>query len=106
MSNRTLVELNHDFCPKDEELLQWATDIRSFMRTGTTEVLPTGVTFKHFRHHSEPEPGSQREQAVQELCKAAEAIGLAFEGSDQLPFIKGLARLRAAVQAVRDLAPR
>lgn len=56
-SNRTLIELNHDFCPQEpSELLEWATSIRDYMRTGETQYLPEGITFKHMRHHSEPEP--------------------------------------------------
>lgn len=56
MSNRTLVELNHDFCPRDEELLKWAKSMRLYMTSGDPKFLPYGVTFKHMRHHSEPDP--------------------------------------------------
>jgi hypothetical protein len=56
MSNRTLVELNHDYCPKDQELKAWAYDVQMYMRSGTKQYLPVGVTFKHMRHHSEPDP--------------------------------------------------
>ena len=58
MSNRTLVELNHDFCPKlDSAILQkWAQDMALYMRSADKTLLPQGVTFKHFRHHSEPDP--------------------------------------------------
>jgi hypothetical protein len=57
MSNRTLVELNHDFCPHgDEELMRWAVEMCTYMTSADKKFLPDGVTFKHFRHHSEPDP--------------------------------------------------
>lgn len=58
MSNRTLVELNHDYCPPDEDrkLLIWARAMRVYMCSGDKEWLPSGVTFKAMRHHSEPDP--------------------------------------------------
>jgi hypothetical protein len=58
MSNRTLVELNHDFCPKDNDtdLLMWASRMSVYMKSGDKRMLPEGVTFKHIRHHSEPDP--------------------------------------------------
>jgi len=59
MSNRTLVELNHDYCPNPEkpgELAAWAMRMVRYMRAGHREDLPRGVTFKHMRHHSEPDP--------------------------------------------------
>lgn len=57
MSYRTLVELNHDYCPHgDSELLRWAKAISAYMRAADKDELPPGVTFKHYRHHSEPDP--------------------------------------------------
>ena len=59
MSNRTLVELNHDYCPNpngDKQMLLWAIAMVNYMRLGDKSCLPTGVTFKHMRHHSEPCP--------------------------------------------------
>jgi len=57
MSNRTLVELNHDYCPvTDEDCLALGKALQYFMRSGQTDCLPRGVSFKHFRHHSEPDP--------------------------------------------------
>lgn len=55
MSNRTLVELNHDFCP-DAGDVGWLIAIISYMRAGDKNELPPGVTFKHMRHHSDPDP--------------------------------------------------
>jgi hypothetical protein len=54
MSIRTLVELNHDHSPdlgNEKTMLAWA-----YMRSGDKEQLPRGVTFKHMRHHSAPDP--------------------------------------------------
>jgi hypothetical protein len=56
MSYRILVELNTDYAPQDEDLDTWAHLMLDFMRTGKVEKLPRGVTFKHWRHHSEPDP--------------------------------------------------
>lgn len=58
MSNRTLVELNHDQCPGrgGGELLDWAMKMAAYMRSGDKKELPRGVTFKQMRHHSEPDP--------------------------------------------------
>lgn len=58
MSNRTLVELNHDYCRSgdDVSLLAWARQMHDYMRSGRKAELPPGVTFKHMRHHSDPDP--------------------------------------------------
>jgi hypothetical protein len=56
MSNRTLVEINHDYCPNDDELLRWAQAIRTYIRSGDKRFLPHGITFVHMRHHSQPDP--------------------------------------------------
>lgn len=56
MSNRTLVELNHDFCPRAGEELAWAMALANYMTSGDKAFLPYGVTFKSRRHHSEPDP--------------------------------------------------
>lgn len=58
VSNRTIVELNHDLCPRDDlgSLLKWAEAMAMYMRSGSKVFLPAGVTFKHMRHHSDPDP--------------------------------------------------
>lgn len=58
MSNRTLVEINHDRVPgwSDEALLAWARAIYYYVGNGDKKYLPSGVTFKHLRHHSDPDP--------------------------------------------------
>ena len=57
MSNRSTLEFNHDFCPRNGvELLKWAKVLRTYLGSGDKCDLPQGVTFKHMRHHSEPDP--------------------------------------------------
>ena len=53
---RTCVEFNHDYYPLDTKLLEWAKQIQTYLRSGDPQYLPQGVTFKHIRHHSEPDP--------------------------------------------------
>lgn len=54
MSNRSLLEFNHDVVPVgDAETLAWAKQITSYLSTGDRSALPKGVTFFHQRHHSE-----------------------------------------------------
>ena len=61
MSNRSLVELNHDHCPgSDRALLVWANKMLNYLRSGDKRDLPDGVTFKHMRHHSGPDPMAGR----------------------------------------------
>ncbi len=59
MSYRTLVELNHDWCPsleREGSMLEWAEAMAAYMRACDKKMLPRGVTFKHIRHHSDPDP--------------------------------------------------
>jgi hypothetical protein len=58
MSNRTIVELNHDYSPRNNvrDLLVWALQMRAYMGSADPDTLPNGVAFLHFRHHSEPCP--------------------------------------------------
>ena len=58
MSNRSIVELNHDFAPgwSDAELLAWARKMNSYLHGADPGDLPVGVTRLHYRHHSEPCP--------------------------------------------------
>lgn len=41
---KTVVELNHDFCPDDRLLLEWAKAMQAYMRSGDRDKLPFGVT--------------------------------------------------------------
>jgi hypothetical protein len=59
MSNRTLIEINHDYLPRhgdEEELLNFAKSIRSALASTQGEKLPRGVTWVHQRHHTDPCP--------------------------------------------------
>ena len=56
MSNRTLIELNHDYCPIDIACEGWGRAIQNYMTSGDPAHLPEGVTFKNIRHHSTPCP--------------------------------------------------
>lgn len=57
MSNRTMVEINHDTTPyTDEELLVWAKQFQQYLSSGNRNLLPNGVTWFGIRHHSEPCP--------------------------------------------------
>ena len=62
MSNRTLVELNHDYCPSEGDLIKWARKMKNYMSSGDPAELPQGITFKHTRHHSEPDPMAETSQ--------------------------------------------
>jgi len=58
VSNRSLVELNHDYCPplNNVALLAWAHAMRTYIGSGDQADLPDGVTFVDRRHHSVPMP--------------------------------------------------
>lgn len=57
MSNRTLIELNHDYAPSSEhELLEWARCLRMYLTSGDKTCLPRGATFVAQRNHSEDYP--------------------------------------------------
>lgn len=57
MSNRSLLEINHDFGPRtDDECRVFGRMIRTYLGSGDPKDLPRCVTWKHTRHHSEPEP--------------------------------------------------
>lgn len=58
MSNRTMLEINHDYSPHydDESLLKWARQMRAYLSSGDPKLLPNGVTWFGMRHHSEECP--------------------------------------------------
>lgn len=81
MSNRTLVELNHDYCPNDARWNWWVQKIQTYLHTGDPAYLPDGVTFKHMRHHSEPCPldelarlARENEELKARISKAVEIV--------------------------------
>lgn len=76
MSNRSLVELNHDYCPPygdDAALLRWARSMAAYMGSADPDDLPAGVTRKHYRHHSEPCPMDDAKEAVKDIASRANA---------------------------------
>jgi hypothetical protein len=72
MSNRTVVELNHDYCPGDEELEHWAKQMQIYMASGDRRELPRGVAFKYMRHHSEPDPASDAATIISQARQIAQ----------------------------------
>lgn len=56
MSQRTMLEFNHDFCPTDDTAKEFAASLVRYMRSGDAQWLPDGVTFFGMRHHSSPCP--------------------------------------------------
>ena len=53
MSQRSLLELNHDVVPADDaSLLRWARQLVAFLRSGAPVDLPDGAVHKWTRHHS------------------------------------------------------
>jgi hypothetical protein len=63
MSNRSLVEINHDYplARDDAETLRWANQILRYIGSGDPRDLPQGMTLKHYRHHSDPDPMEGRQ---------------------------------------------
>jgi len=53
-----MLEFNHDACPPEDEqqLLNWAKQLRWYLCSGNALLLPPGVTHFGMRHHSEPCP--------------------------------------------------
>lgn len=57
MSNRSLLEFNHDYAPEtDEECLALGRALSAYMRAADERELPRGVVFKYIRHHSVQDP--------------------------------------------------
>ncbi|MCY4044630.1 MAG: hypothetical protein OXE99_06090 [Cellvibrionales bacterium] len=53
MSNRSMLEINHDHVLRnDEELLKWAKSMQHYLSSGDPKLLPKGVTWFGMRHHS------------------------------------------------------
>ena len=56
MSNRSLLEFNHDCYPDSGEEQAWLDGLLAYLRSGQQKDLPRGVKFCYMRHHSEPCP--------------------------------------------------
>jgi len=60
MSNRTMLEINHDTTPHtQEERERWVEAICHYLGSGDPKYLPQGVTFFGMRHHTQPCPMGQ-----------------------------------------------
>jgi len=62
MSQRSLLELNHDLGPSDlddEALLKWVRSLMIYRASGNPADLPEGLEYKWLRHHSDPCPFDQ-----------------------------------------------
>lgn len=56
MSDRSLLEFNHDFCPMtDVGYYKLGLALANYMRAADERELPPGVVRKHYRHHTQPE---------------------------------------------------
>ena len=53
MSNRSLIEFNHDYCPNDASLEAWAKQIQVYLTSGDESELPQGLILFGRRHHSQ-----------------------------------------------------
>ena len=57
MSNRTMLEINHDTTPyTDEQKKQWVEEMCGYLSSGDPYYLPNGVTWFGMRHHSDKCP--------------------------------------------------
>lgn len=57
MSQRSLLEFNHDKIPSDfDACVTWADKLLNHLRSGDCKDLPDGVASLWSRHHSEPCP--------------------------------------------------
>ena len=75
VSNRTLVELNHDYCPRDDAAcLALGRALQAYMRAADRDELPQGVIWKYYRHHSEPCPVAQGEATANAGIAAQDAL--------------------------------
>ena len=53
MSNRTMVEINHDTTPHTEaEKKAWVQAMCNYLSSGNPRDLPDGVTWFGMRHHT------------------------------------------------------
>lgn len=54
VSNRTIIELNHDYCPHNEkDAKEFGIRLWLYIRSGDSTLLPLGVRSFGMRHHTE-----------------------------------------------------
>lgn len=82
MSNRTLIELNHDYCPHGhDEIVKWGNAMTTYMRSGDKRQLPPGVEFVEIRHHADDSVITQLYKALKdEICPVAALAGTCQKG--------------------------
>lgn len=101
MSNRSLLEFNHDHCPRnDAECLELGKALQRYMRAAHTAELPQGVVRKHYRHHSDPDPMAEAARAVLDY---AALDALLDSGKDNDVFgirVRDLRKLRYTIRAL------
>lgn len=59
MSQRSLLELNHDLGPSSNDaaaIWRWVHQLLTYRNSGDPADLPEGLTWKWRRHHSDPCP--------------------------------------------------
>jgi hypothetical protein len=59
MSNRSMLEFNHDLTPgrlTDEARQEWLASMLSYFSSGDPKYLPEGVTWFGMRHHTQDCP--------------------------------------------------
>lgn len=54
MSQRSMVEINHDIAEFDSPY--WTKQFDLYIRSGDPKLLPPGVTYFNRRHHADPCP--------------------------------------------------
>jgi hypothetical protein len=53
MSQRSMLEFNHDYCPSAGDEAAFVHALVSYLRSGDPGQLPRGVTWFGRRHHSD-----------------------------------------------------
>jgi hypothetical protein len=109
MNNRTLVELNHDYLPSDNEAAQELGDaLTRYMKSGDQQLLPACVSVIQTRHHSEPDLRRQLDATKQQIGElegklkklAALAGGYAVEATTAKANAEAAERKLAAVRGL------
>lgn len=69
MSNRSMLEINHDHTPyKEEDKKIWLEKMMAYLACGNPKILPEGVTWFGMRHHSEPCPMGKPPKGWENEC--------------------------------------
>ena len=111
MSNRSLIEFNHDLCPQDNDktLLRWVKCIRNYLTSGNPLTLPYGAKFIAMRHHSEPEflaaPQTQwMERAARRIAEGF-IKGLSLDGIESTPDAQAKVESKVRIMLQEEFLP-